>query len=488
MDRLPPECAAVRALRRRHGVAVEELAAASGFSVDVIYHFERGTRVPKREEIERLAAAMSHPTATVAPLLQALRGEEAETILPRPRSPLDLSAEEEAALDRETALLACEVAAQTREWATGEIRGQKLAEARRRAADLWKDLEALPIPVAAALLAAEPSLVDWALVELLCERSVEAAADKAARAAELAELAVQAAAVLQGEPAWCARAQGWAGFFLANARRVQGHLDKARRELTKAWELWLTGEGMNPFPFAEWRLFDLEASLLRDGGYFDESLARLEQASRFAPPAATGRILLKKAFTLEQKGEPEAALTTLAQAELCINPRDEPHYAWAVAFNRAVNLCHLERYTEARNFLPALDRQAQRLEQELAQLRLLWLSGRIAAGLGDPVAALAAFSRVRQELSDQRIDYDFAVVSLDIATLLLEQGELAAVRRLSGELAPILKRQKLHREAKAAVTFFCRAVAQEKATAELARRIAHFLRRAQQAPGLRFES
>lgn len=488
MDRLPPECAAVRALRRRHGVSVEELAAASGFSVDVIYHFERGTRVPRREEIERLAAAMSHPTATVAPLVRALRGEEEETILSRPRSPLDLSPEEEAALDREATVLSCDVTAWTREWATREIRGQKVDESRRRAAALWQDLETLSVPVAAALLVAEPSLVDWALVELLCERSVEAAADKAARAAELAELAVQAAAVLQGYPAWCARNQGWAGFFLANARRVQGHLDRARIELTKAWGLWQAGEGMDPFPFAEWRLFDLEASLLRQEGCFDDSLARLERARSSAPAAFTGRILLKRAFTLEQKGEPDKALATLAEAELCIDDKTEPRLACVLEFNRAVNLCHLGRYSDARTLLPLLDRQTQQLGREFDQLRLLWLSGRITAGLGDPASALAGFSRVRQELSDQGIDYDFAVVSLDIAALLLEQGEAAAVRSLSEELAPILKRQKLHREAKAAVTFFCRAVAQERATAELARRVAQFLRRAQQAPGLRFES
>ena len=36
------------------------------------------------------------------------------------------------------------------------------------------------------------------------------------------------------------------------------------------------------------------------------------EALAIAPPEAIGRILLKKAFTLEQMGEPEEALITLA--------------------------------------------------------------------------------------------------------------------------------------------------------------------------------
>jgi transcriptional regulator with XRE-family HTH domain len=486
MDRpLPARCVALRALRLRRGASVAALARLSGVSPGVLYNYERGATVPSRAELDRLAAALGSSPAAVDPILSGLDEGAARPSLPR--SPLDPTPDEEAALDLRLADLGRDFAERSRRWAADAARQAAAAAARERAAAIWEGLRELAAGPRAALLAAEPGLVDWSLVELLCERSVDAAADTAERAVELAGLAVQAALLAPGEPAWCARMEGWARFFLANARRVQGRLDRARAEMDRARERWRAGEAVDPFPFAEWRLLDLEASLLRDGGHFEESLARLEQALGRAPATVMGRILLKKAFTLEQKGEAEEALAVLGAAEARIDPRAEPRQAWAVAFNRVVNLCHLSRFSEARSLLPTLDSEAQRLGGELDQLRLLWLSGRVAAGLGDLSAARTAICRVRQELADRGIDYDFAVVSLDLAGLLLERGELAAVRRLPAELTPILKRQKLHRQARTAVAFFCRAVVQEKATAALARKVATFLRRAERSPGLCFE-
>jgi pimeloyl-ACP methyl ester carboxylesterase len=69
--------------------------------------------------------------------------------------------------------------------------------------------------------------------------------------------------------------------------------------------------------------------------------------------------------------------------------------ALRLGFNLATNLCHLDRHAEAALLLPEVRQMAEALRKGLDQLRVDWLEGRIAAGLGRPAAALAAFARVR---------------------------------------------------------------------------------------------
>jgi hypothetical protein len=71
--------------------------------------------------------------------------------------------------------------------------------------------------------------------------------------------------------------------------------------------------------------------------------------------------------------------------------------------------------------------------------------------------------------------------------LLLEEGRTGEVRALSPEMGPIFESLQIYREALAALRVFWKAVEQEQATAELGRRLLHFLERARHDPELRFE-
>jgi hypothetical protein len=53
--------------------------------------------------------------------------------------------------------------------------------------------------------------------------------------------------------------------------------------------------------------------------------------------------------------------------------------------------------------------------------------------------------------------YDAALVSLHLATLLLEQGRNAEVRKLAEQMLWIFQDKKIHREALASLTIFCEA-------------------------------
>jgi hypothetical protein len=94
---------------------------------------------------------------------------------------------------------------------------------------------------------------------------------------------------------------------------------------------------------------------------------------------------------------------------------------------------------------------------------------------------------VRRTFREHPLAYDYALVSLDLALVLLEHGRTAEVAELAGEMVWIFKAQGVHEQALAALRVFCAAAEREAATVERTRRIVRFLRRAQLDPELVFE-
>jgi len=154
--------------------------------------------------------------------------------------------------------------------------------------------------------------------------------------------------------------------------------------------------------------------------------------------------------------------------------------------NLAWNLTHLGRFPQANALLPEVQALTAQLGNELDTLRLRWLEGRIAAGLGRTEEALAALSEVRSRFAELDIAYDAALATLEVAVLHLEQGRTGEVKELAMEMAPIFQAQGVHREALAALQLFCEAAKKEAVTVELARRLVEYLYRAQHDPELRF--
>ena len=94
---------------------------------------------------------------------------------------------------------------------------------------------------------------------------------------------------------------------------------------------------------------------------------------------------------------------------------------------------------------------------------------------------------MRRSFLAKEMAFDFALVSLELATLYLEQGRTRLVKEIAEEMVWIFKGEKVHKEALAALTLFRHAVRAEKAQAEWTRRMVKYLYRAQHNPKLRFE-
>ena len=111
-------------------------------------------------------------------------------------------------------------------------------------------------------------------------------------------------------------------------------------------------------------------------------------------------------------------------------------------------------------------------------LRLRWVEGRVATGLGDHERARQLLDGVRQTFLDAGNPYEAALATLDLVVSHLEEGNTAEVRVLADEMVAVFRAHNVSREALAAVLLFQEAAQRETATAELAREVAASLTRA----------
>ncbi len=203
--------------------------------------------------------------------------------------------------------------------------------------------------------------------------------------------------------------------------------------------------------------------------------------------AARARLLVCQSTAFVLLGDAERVVEVLERAAPLIDEKREPRQAFAQRFNLAAGFCDLQRYGEAENLLHRIREMAVELGNELDITRTLWLDAKIKAGFGDLTAACAAFEQVRRALEEQKIASDYAVASLDLAAVHLDQGRTAEVKQLAEGMWWILQSQKVHKQALAALKLFCDAAKKEEADAGWVRRLSAYLTRARGNPRLRFE-
>ncbi|HBL27672.1 MAG TPA: hypothetical protein DD490_12615, partial [Acidobacteria bacterium] len=373
------------------------------------------------------------------------------------------------------------------EAAVRELRAAKVRKARQDAQALCVAfLAQAPERRNPGTLTADAALL-WAVAEELAERSAKAAAHSYKEALKIARLACKTARRVPDAEAWRLRLLGFCLAFLANAWRVAGKNRKAQRLFRRALDLWNRGEAGDPDRILpEWRMFDLEASVRRDGCEFAAALALLDRAKDAAPETAWGHIFLKRACTFDAMFEPERALAVLHEAEPRIGADKE--LLGLAASLECSNLCRLGHYPAAEKALKAATRLASELGNLLDLVRLRGLRGRVEAGLGRTKAALESFETARRHFDEEKMAYDYAVASLEEAELRLRLGHFDRVQRMvTFDMKWVFDAEGIHEGAHAALVLFRQAVEGGEATAELARRVHHYLDRAAYNPALRFD-
>jgi tetratricopeptide (TPR) repeat protein len=408
---------------------------------------------------------------------------------PKPAgSPVDPTPAERRSIDRASVGAGKAALEATRETLTANLRQAKAAKHRRQAAALWEIFQDLPPRRRRLVVETERKYWTWALAERLCQESIRAAAHRADEAVGLARLALRVAELAPGSEPWRSGLLGWVWAFVANSLRVQGDLPGSEGGFLRSDRLLKTGAIANLGLLDSTRPLDLKASLRRYQGRFDEALALLEQALKdTGSNEARGRLLIKKANTLELLGDSEAAVKELWQAEILLKDSRDDRLVLVTKHSLAHSLWQIGRYVEAEARLPEVRKRAVETGNELDLIRVLWVEGGVAAGLGRREQAWAALEHVRRYFNAHRIAYDAALASLELAILHLEEERTAEVKTLAEEMSWIFKSQGVQQEALATLRLFYEAATKEEATAELARRLVDYLTRARGIPGLRFE-
>jgi tetratricopeptide (TPR) repeat protein/transcriptional regulator with XRE-family HTH domain len=358
------------------------------------------------------------------------------------------------------------------------------SEDRLPVGELWSCLKDFTESQALAVVRVAREFQSWALVERLCEESVAQASRDVERAAFLARLAQEIAQRVSGPEGWHQRVLAFAVAHVANVLRVGGRLKAAATLFDESWRLWHSGSDPGAL-LDPGRLLDLEASLCRDQRRFDESLASLDRA--IAVGRCPGRYLINKGFTLEVMGEYERAIETLLEAEALPDVQADPRLRNILHCNLALDFCHVGRFAEASELVRQVRKVAAEMEDAIGLLRVTWIEGRIAGGLGRTQEALSLLAQARQEFAARNMGYDVALALLEEAALLLDEGRTAEVKALTRDLPAVFAAEEVHREALSALRLFHEAAGRETATAELARNVLRYLFRARHDQGFRFE-
>jgi tetratricopeptide (TPR) repeat protein len=464
-----------------------DFARAAGIAPGQYTIYERGERPTPRHVLEKAAVAAGFPVYLLDLLLWVIRSFRA---VARGKSRAERAFAEGffvelASLIRQAADVILAPA-----WPERPARiARPVTEDRVAAAALWANLEPCTAAERRMLVEELAEYRTWALCERVAWESVASAANHPAEALELAELALLIAELAPGEALWRWLLQGYAWAHVSNGRRVCNNLPGAGEAMARAWQLWEAGAAGDPGLLNKAWLLGLEASLLRDQRRFKEALKRIEEGLALNHERELkGMLLLSKSAIYQILGDAEGSAAALYKAAPLVDPDREPRNALVLRHNLLVNVCNFQKFTEAEPMLSEVKALAERLGGVLDLTRYSWLEGKVAAGLGRLAEAQSCFETVREVFAEHGLTFDYALVSLELALILLEQGRTGEVRILAEEMLTIFRAQQVEREALAALRLFCDAAKQETATVELARQVVKFLERAQHDPELRFET
>jgi tetratricopeptide (TPR) repeat protein len=239
------------------------------------------------------------------------------------------------------------------------------------------------------------------------------------------------------------------------------------------------------------RVDKLEGSLRMDQRQFERAEELLVRAATLyrvsGNKVEAARALVTLGIMEFFRGEVDRAIDVTKAALQAIRTEDDPRLYLCARYNLTRCLMETGQYRDAAEML-ALDEGLYReFPEAWTQLRLSWLQGKIAAGLGRSEEAERIFLEVRDGFLVQGIGYDAAMVSIeDLALLYVREGRVADVKRLAEEIFPIFQAQDVHREAVAAPMLFQEAARQEQLTVRSVREYAKYLQEARTDPSLRF--
>ena len=324
-------------------------------------------------------------------------------------------------------------------------------------------LLASEMPVA-VLLEAEEIRNSWVLCMRLLEASMDVASDDPGHGRHLAEYARDLAqrlpeASIPVEQRQQLESLAWA--HIGNAWRIPGELQRASSSFGKAESLLKAGanSGLAAASLA------LEACLLRDQRKLNDARLAIKRALQLDAKRPRTRTqvgcLMNLASLAYEAGDPQAALRHTRKAMRDLTPETYPRWYAEAVNNEAFFLSCCGEPTAA---LARLSEHRSTLERHGSRADLCradWCTAAALRQLGRFDEAVSRYETSRRGFGELGRDLHAAVVTLELATLHLEQGEMAAVKQLALKALPELNKEGLNREAQATLELFRQAVLAE---------------------------
>ena len=271
---------------------------------------------------------------------------------------------------------------------------------------------------------------------------------------------------------------------LANAYRVANNFKEAEELFAASLALMKKHKSGNQPLLA--RILDLQASLFRAQRLFPRCFKNLERVYRIYCDAGdfhlAGRALIKTGIAKGYANEPEEAVTLLRRGIGWVDPARDPQLLPNAIQSLAVFTVEAGRFQDGQTLLEEYRPLLYGQEEPLNLLKLRWIEGRIAAGLGHVMAAETAFQEVRAEFANHRLPDQAAVATLDLARVWVGQGRTAEIAELVAESVKIFEGLGIRREAIAALLVLQGAAIRDRLTVALVERIAARLRQLEQRP------
>jgi tetratricopeptide (TPR) repeat protein len=277
---------------------------------------------------------------------------------------------------------------------------------------------------------------------------------------------------------------------MANALRVSGQLPEASRLFHAARFVLRYEAGGDRLVQAE--MDHIEGAIRRAERRFSDAEILLLRATTAYQGEGLPRLAAQSLLTLgvmhQELRDGTRAAAAAQEALEMLNDEQEPRLCFIARHNLADGLCAEGQYAEASQLLAENQPLARRYGDSLSNLRVAWVEGKIARGLGQFEEAESHFLAARHGFLQQGIAYDAALVSLELALLYLEERRTAEVKHLAAEMVAVFEQQEVHREATVALMLFHDAAEMERVSAEQVRQLMTYLMQARRDPAYAFQA
>ena len=357
---------------------------------------------------------------------------------------------------------------------------QKLALEQLRGWAQWAQLEPLTSQLRFSTVESDPRFHTFGLYSRLLEASRWYRRTEPEETVDIIRLAIVVAerldpATLGEERIAELRAAAWAA--LGNAKRIAEDFEGARRAFNEAWRLLESGTGD---PAEEAHLISLEASYMKDIGEFELAESSLEEAFEIYQRAGDlhqqGRILIKMGEIIGHI-HPERGIAHLQKALALIDTSREPRLELCAQHALAQFLSDNGQPEEGLAVLERARPLYKQFQDDLTQLRLHWVEGKIAFRLKEYDEAESIFGQIWEEFRARNLNQEVVLVTIDLARVLAAKGETARAAQLAAECYSIMKNWGLHKDALAAWLVFQDALSQERGIAAIFERVGEYYRR-----------